>query len=93
MRFINTILVFIGIFGLGLVIYILTREYYTKNNKPIIIEKPIVKDIKKVENIENSQKLKNLFGNMFQNPSPWFGSFNIYNENFRSLTDMKIVGK
>jgi hypothetical protein len=90
MRFINTILVLVGIFGLGLVIYILTREYYKKNDKPIIIEKPIIEDKRK---FEKEQRLKNLFGDMFQNPSPWFGSFNIYNQNFRSLTDMKVVGK
>jgi hypothetical protein len=87
MHFINTILVLVGIFGLGLVIYILTREYYKKFDKPIIIEKPI-----DTAQNQKEQRIKTLFGGMFQNPSPWFGSFNIYNQYFRSLTDKEIIG-
>jgi hypothetical protein len=88
MRFLNTIFVIIGIIGLGIVIYILTRDYYKNFECPVNVKKELIG--KKEEG--NEQSLKKIFNNMFQNPSPWFGSFNIYNDNFRSLTDERIIG-
>jgi hypothetical protein len=87
MQFINTIFLLLGILGLGIIIFILTREYYKKYECPVkVINEPSIK-----ENT-SEQNLKKVFGTMFQSPSPWFGSFNIYNENFRSLFDDRKIG-
>ena len=88
MHFINTILILIGIIGLGIVIHIITKEYYKKYECPV----KVVKEPKEQSNIPKEQNLKKVFGSMFQNPSPWFGSFNIYNETFRALVDDRKIG-
>jgi hypothetical protein len=89
MQFINTIFLLLGILGLGIIIHIITREYYKNYECPVkVIKEP---SNNKTE-VEGNQNLKKVFGSMFQSPSPWFGSFNIYNENFRSLFDDRKIG-
>ncbi len=87
MQFINTIFLLIGIIGLGIIIHIITKEYYKKYECPV----QVVKEPQEIET-KPVQNLKKVFGTMFQSPSPWFGSFNIYNENFRALVDDRKIG-
>lgn len=88
MHFINILLILIGIIGLGIIIHIFTREYYKKYECPI----KVVKEPSETNKNVKEQNLKKVFGSMFQNPSPWFGSFNIYNENFRALVEDRKIG-
>jgi hypothetical protein len=76
------IVILIGLIGLISIIISITRAYY-KCDVNKVEYRYIPRTFK--EEQENPVPIYDLFGDIFTNSSPWFGSYNIYDKNIREL--------
>jgi hypothetical protein len=76
------VIILLGIIGFACVIISITRAYY--KCKPNKIEYKYIPRTFKEEQ-ENPVPVYDLFGDLFTESSPWFGSFNIYDKNRREI--------
>jgi len=73
------IIILIGILSFVSIVVSITRAYNKCSNK--VEYRYIPRTFK--EEQESPVPLFDLFGSMFTESSPWFGSFNIYDKNLR----------